>query len=104
MLKTETKPTVKNSIGVDIVICCASCQYKEFKDDKERVCKITGTVTYPSENCTNWRMSEKLQNVGKGGGRVKKKAWFKFVAENGNSEFAIKQFEKQYGSRFIDGR
>lgn len=95
-LKTE-----KNQFGINIVVCCASCQFKEYKNDKERLCKLSGESTHPSEYCTTWKMAEHLQNAGKGDGRVKKKAWIDSVKVNGKSDQARRDFERKNGSIYL---
>lgn len=98
----EERKTVKNDYGVDIVVCCASCMSKGFKNEKERKClRRHGAVTYPSEFCDDWRMAENLQRAGRGGGRVRKRAWLKYVEEHGKSDQTIKDFERKNGSRFL---
>lgn len=95
---------VKNNFGINIKVCCASCQFKEYKDDKERICKLSKLATHPSEYCTSWKMEEGLMNIGKGGGRVKRKKWFEYVKEHGYSDKSVLEFEKEFGSRYMDGR
>lgn len=92
---------VKNNFGINIKVCCASCQFKEYKDDKERVCTLSHLATHPSEYCTSWKMAENLMNIGKGGGRVKKKTWLEYVKEHGYSDQSVIDFERQFGSRYM---
>lgn len=95
---------VKNNFGINIKVCCASCRFKEYKDDKERICTLSHGVTTPKEFCTSWKMAEGLMNIGKGTGRVKRKTWFDYVKIHGFSEKTVHDFEHQYGSRYLDGR
>lgn len=95
---------VKNNFGISVKVCCASCMFKEYKDDKERICKLSKTITHPKEYCTLWKMADGLKNIGKGGGRVKRKTWFDYVKIHGYSEQSVKDFEKEFGSRYMDGR
>lgn len=103
-MKNVEKTTVKNNFGVDIVVCCASCEFKAFKNDKARLCTLSKLETHPSEFCSSWKMADHLQLCGRGGGRVKRKAWFDYVKEFGRSEHSIKEFERQYGSRFLNNK
>lgn len=104
MEREDNRIIVKNALGIDIVACCASCFFKDYKNDKERICKLSNTTTHPSEYCTTWKMAEHLQKAGMGGGRIKKKAWIDYVKENGRSEETIRKFEHRYGSRYLDGK
>lgn len=73
------KAFYRNGYGVNIVMCCASCAHKVFDKGGLRVCtKGEGTVR-TSYLCSDWVLSPKLDNAGKGGGKVKKKDYLKFV-------------------------
>lgn len=95
---------VKNAFGIDIKVCCASCKFKDYKNDKERICKLSNTTTHPSEYCSTWKMGEHLEKAGMGGGRVKKKAWLDYVYQNGKSQAAQMEFERKNKSIYLDGR
>ena len=100
-MKETEKKTVKNGYGIDIVVCCASCRFKMLEDGKKRKCKLAGTETYPSEHCSSWKMEEHLGNAGKGGGRVRKKAWLQYVLDNGKSDTTQRMFERKNGSIYL---
>lgn len=63
-----------NKYGAGIVKCCASCVHKVI-DTKLRICDCGGGVVRPSDCCTDWQIQKGLENAGKGGGRVKKRAY-----------------------------
>jgi len=98
------KQTVKNGFGVSIVVCCASCMFKEFKSEKERLCTLIRKPTHPSEYCNSWRMDPHLENAGKGDGRIRKKEWLEYVAEHGRTSQSIRDFEQKHGSIFLKGK
>ena len=62
----------KNKFGIEINICCASCQFKDF-DNKlgERICSITGAQVDSRAVCEDWHLRQGLENAGAGGGTVK---------------------------------
>jgi hypothetical protein len=73
--------TTKNGYGVEIVMCCASCQHKEFDTDKTRICTNGEGVTRPSSFCTRWQMRKGLDKAGKGGGGVKTPQYLRYVLD-----------------------
>lgn len=101
MVEMEEKKTEKNQFGINVVVCCASCRFKEYKNDKERLCKLSGESTHPSEYCNSWKMAEHLNNAGKGDGRVKKKEWIDYVKVNGKSDQSRLDFERRNGSIYL---
>lgn len=84
-----------------IVKCCASCKFRESKgDEKYRYCKLGKGKHVLSYLCgSSWEMDERLDNAGKGGGRVKKKAYIDFTVKYGFGLADV--FEREYGSRYL---
>lgn len=97
----EEYKQVKNTFGIYIKVCCASCRFKKFVDEKERKCALSGLAAYPKEYCTSWQMADNLISIGRGGGRVRKKKWLEYVRDHGLSDATISEFEQKFGSRFI---
>ena len=98
------KQKVKNEYGIDIVVCCASCANKDIRNNHERTCRPVNKPTHPSEFCKSWRMAEHLKNAGRGGGRVKKKAWIDYVKDNGRTDQAQRDFERANGSIYLSNK
>ena len=63
-----------NRYGAGIVKCCASCTHKVI-DTRSRICDCGGGIVKPSDLCTDWQVQKGLENAGKGGGKVKKRAY-----------------------------
>ena len=108
---------VKNSHGVRIKKCCASClHHRSGTKDDYRLCNITQMEHSIDYLCANdWKMMWpgnppkqgrlNLDNAGKGGGRVKKKSYLIYRTEKsatgaGNEELA-ERYEKIYGSKYL---
>ena len=64
--------TFKNKFGIEINICCASCQFRDF-DNKtgKRICSLTEQQVESKNICDDWHLSQGLENAGAGGGTVK---------------------------------
>ena len=62
----------KNKFGIEINICCASCQFRDF-DNKtgKRICSLTEQQVDSNAVCEDWHLSQGLENAGAGGGTVK---------------------------------
>lgn len=64
--------TFRNKFGIEINICCASCQFKGFhKKTGQRICLITEQPVDSKDICDEWHLSQGLENAGVGGGTVK---------------------------------
>ena len=95
--------TVKNRYGIEIKKCCASCQSKQYKNEQLRNCKLGENGVKPTYYCDCWKMQESLDNAGKGGGKIRKQSWFRFLAESltGDISLVEKEYNKKHGSRFL---
>lgn len=98
----KERKTVKNGFNVEVKVCCASCAFKKFKNEKERTCSLNDSVTGPTEYCDCWKMSDSLKNAGKGGGLIKKRSWFEYIAKEGKSDQSQRDFERIHGSIYIN--
>lgn len=95
------KEFVKNKYKVNIVKCCASCKFHDSNgDERIRICKRGYGDHELDYLCGGgWEMEPKLENAGKGGGRVKKKEYIQFIMENGIG--SAYRFEQVYGSKYM---
>jgi hypothetical protein len=91
---------VKNKFSITIKKCCASCKFKKVGDDTYRTCGKDGSKRKPYDLCFNgWEMSPGLDNAGKGGGHVKRKAYIDYTVLNGFG--MADEFERKFGSRYL---
>ena len=100
-MEAVIKEYVKNKYGIAVVKCCASCLHHDSKgEDYIRYCK-KGMGKRRLDYCcgSGWAMMPSLDNAGKGGGRVKKPQYIKFVLDNGPGHADM--YERQYGSRYL---
>lgn len=64
--------TYRNRWGIDVRICCASCQYKAYdRKTGERLCSLTQQPVESRHLCEEWHLSQGLAMAGVGGGEVK---------------------------------
>lgn len=72
----------RNSHGIEIEMCCASCRFKDLtRLMTARFCTEHQKGVKPDDCCKQWVMSEQMEAAGRGGGKVKRKAYLKFVLE-----------------------
>jgi len=63
--------TYRNRWGIEVRICCASCQYKDYdKKTGVRLCTLTQRQVESQELCEEWHLSQGLAMAGAGGGEV----------------------------------
>ena len=73
---------MRNSHGIEIKKCCASCKHKDLtRLLSARFCSLHQKKVKPREGCKQWEMSEQMQAAGLSGGKVKKKEYLKYVME-----------------------
>ena len=73
---------MRNEHGIEIRECCASCKHKDLtRLLSARFCSLHQKKVKPREGCKQWEMSEQMQAAGLSGGKVKKKAYLKYVLE-----------------------
>ena len=109
----------RNSHGIEIEMCCASCRFKDLtRLMTARFCTEHQKRVKPRECCYEWALSEQLEAAGSAGGKVKRKAYLKFVLEVREEESLADQrglhivhktidqirqeFEKNHGSIYIE--
>ena len=61
----------RNKFGIEINICCASCQYRGFDKQGKRICSLTEQQVDSRAVCEDWHLRQGLENAGAGGGTVK---------------------------------
>ena len=72
----------RNSYGILINRCCASCKFKDLtRLMTARFCLKHQKSVKPRSHCKQWEMSEQMEAAGSGRGKVKKKAYLKYVLE-----------------------
>ena len=70
----------RNSHGIEIKKCCASCRFKDLtRLMTARFCTEHNKRVKPRECCYEWALSDQLEAAGSAGGKVKRKAYLKFV-------------------------
>ena len=73
---------MRNQYGIEVKECCASCRHKDLtRLLLARYCTQHQKKVKPRECCEQWEMSEQMQAAGLSGGKVKKKAYLKYVLE-----------------------
>ena len=87
---------MRNSHGVEIRECCASCKFKDLtRLMSSRFCLQHHKKVKPRECCEQWAMSEQMEAAGSGGGKVKKKAYLKYVLQVREDESLADQLKVQ---------
>lgn len=109
----------RNSHGIEVKKCCASCRFKDLtRLMTARFCTEHNKRVKPRECCYEWALSDQLEAAGSAGGKVKCKAYLKFVLEVREEESLADQrglhivhktieqirqeFEKNNGSIFVE--
>ena len=93
----------RNSHGIEIEMCCASCRFKDLtRLMTARFCTEHQKRVKPRECCYEWALSEQLEAAGSAGGKVKRKAYLKFVLEVRADESAADQLGIQFPHKTID--
>ena len=73
---------MRNEHGIEIRECCASCKHKDLtRLISSRFCLQHHKKVKPRGHCKEWAMSEQMEAAGSGGGKVKKKAYLKYVLQ-----------------------
>ena len=73
---------MRNEHGIEIKECCASCRFKDStRLISARFCTQHHKSVKPRGHCKQWEMSEQMEAAGSGRGKVKKKAYLKYVIE-----------------------
>ena len=73
---------MKNQYGIEVKERCASCRHKDLtRLMTARFCLKHQKGVKPRSHCKQWEMSEQMEAAGSGRGKVKKKAYLKYVLE-----------------------
>ena len=73
---------MRNSHRIEVKECCASCKFKDLtRLISSRFCLQHHKSVKPRGHCKQWAMSEQMEAAGSGRGKVKKKAYLKYVIE-----------------------
>ena len=110
---------MRNSYGIEIKKCCASCRYKDLtRLMTARFCTQHNKSVKPKSCCKQWAVSEQLEAAGSGRGKVKRRAYLRYLLEVRADESLADQlgirtphktidqirqeFEKNNGSIFVE--
>ena len=87
---------MRNSHGIEVKECCASCKYKDLtRLISSRFCLMHNRSVKPRGWCEEWEMSEQMQAAGLSGGKVKKKTYLKYVLQVREDESLADQLKVQ---------
>ena len=56
---------MKNKYHIEVKECCASCKHKDYTIIGQRICLLADLFVKSGFKCSQWGMSEGLQNAGK---------------------------------------
>ena len=95
---------MRNEHGIEIKECCASCRFKDStRLISARFCTQHHKSVKPRGHCKQWEMSEQMEAAGSGRGKVKKKAYLKYVIEVREDESLAEQLGlSQYPHKSIE--
>ena len=71
---------MRNRYGIEICRCCASCKYREVKNEG-RMCSKAKAEVESWHICRQWDVHPKLQNVGEGNGKVKSLMYLNLITQ-----------------------
>ena len=87
---------MRNQHGIEIRECCASCKYKDLtRLISSRFCLQHQKKVKPRGHCKQWAMSEPMEAAGSARGKVKKKAYLKYVLQVREDESLADQLKVQ---------
>ena len=111
IMEVVKKEFTKNRYCIDIVKCCASCVHRlPSKRDGVRLCAKGHGEHYLDYLCDDdWEMNPDLDNAGKGGGRVKRKAFLLMMADaysgglisTEQHRMLVEEWRRKYGSEYL---
>ena len=94
---------MRNSHGIEIRQCCASCRYKDLtRLINSRYCTEHHKGVKPKDCCERWALSEQLVAAGSGRGKVKRKAYLRYLMEVREDESLADQLGIQFPHKTID--
>ena len=110
---------MRNQFDIEIQKLCGSCAKRTILQTG-RVCSLTGETVECGGLCEGWEMHPKLQNAGRGGGRVKSLKYLNYYRERwlkqqedlmtkritaddfASAEDIRKDYEQEHGSIYIN--
>ena len=97
----------RNSHGVRIPQCCASCKHHDQYSSNQRMCKMNSMLVYPGDSCAKWVPSKGMLNAGKvTDGKVKKLRYMVDYYYSQPSKYErvpfIANWEMKNGTRFLN--
>ena len=93
----------RNQHGIEVKKCCASCKHKDLtRLVLARYCSQHHKKVKPRECCKQWEMSEQMEAAGSSGGKVKKKAYLKYVLEVREDESLADQLGIKFPHKSIE--
>ena len=93
----------RNQHGIEVKKCCASCKHKDLtRLVLARYCSQHHEKVKPRECCEQWEMSEQMEAAGSGGGKVKKKAYLKYVLDVREDESLADQLGIKFPHKSIE--
>lgn len=94
---------MKNSHGIEVRECCASCRHKDLtRLINSRYCTEHHKGVKPKHCCERWALSEQLEAAGSGRGKVKRKAYLRYLLEVREDESLADQLGIQFPHKTID--
>lgn len=97
------RQVTRNQHGIEVKKCCASCKHKDLtRLVLARYCSQHHEKVKPRECCEQWEMSEQMQAAGSGGGKVKKKAYLKYVLDVREDESLADQLGIKFPHKSIE--
>ena len=94
---------MRNDYGIEVRECCASCRYKDLtRLMNSRFCTEHHKGVKPKHCCKQWALSEQLEAAGSGRGKVKRKAYLRYLLEVREDESLADQLGIQYPHKTID--
>ena len=97
------RQVTRNQHGIEVKECCASCKHKDLtRLVLARYCSQHHEKVKPRECCEQWEMSEQMEAAGSGGGKVKKKAYLKYVLDVREDESLADQLGIKFPHKSIE--
>lgn len=94
---------MRNSYGIEVKKCCASCRYKDLtRLMTARFCTEHHKSVKPKDCCKQWALSEQLEAAGSGRGKVKHRAYLRYLMEVREDESLADQLGIQFPHKTID--
>ena len=94
---------MRNSHGIEVKECCASCKFKDLtRLISSRFCLQHHKSVKPRGHCKQWAMSEQMEAAGSGRGKVKKKAYLKYVLQVREDESLADQLKVQIPHKSLE--